>query len=88
MLLFNGEVRVTITSWLSAVAFIDLGNVFASASHVDLSELRPGLGTGVRVKTPLGPFRVDVGFKLNRREFANGARERGYAIQFGIGQAF
>jgi len=88
LLLFNGELRVTLTSWLSAVGFVDVGNVFASADQVDLADLRAGLGTGLRVKTPLGPFRVDVGFKLNRRDFANGARERGYAIQFGIGQAF
>ncbi|MBU1742156.1 MAG: BamA/TamA family outer membrane protein [Proteobacteria bacterium] len=41
-------------------------------------------GFGVRYNTPIGPIRLDIGFKLNRPE----ALPSDYAIQFSIGQTF
>jgi outer membrane translocation and assembly module TamA len=49
--------------------------------------LRGSVGTGVRVKSPVGPIRVDIGFKLDRR-IIGGTREPAYAIHISIGQAF
>jgi outer membrane protein insertion porin family len=87
-LIFNGELRVKLLSWLGAVTFMDVGNVWARVSDISLGGLRPTVGFGLRLKTPLGPLRGDIGFKLNRLTFANGLREPGYAYYIGVGQAF
>jgi outer membrane protein insertion porin family len=41
------------------------------------------MGFGVRYKSPIGPIRLDLGFKLDRRE-----SERRSVLHFSIGQAF
>ena len=88
LVLFNGELRVGVTGWLSAVGFVDVGNVFAGVGDIDLGRLRAGVGGGLRVRTPVGPVRVDVGMKLSRQRYAGGERESGYGLYVGIGQAF
>ena len=87
-LILNGELRAKLLSWLGAVAFMDVGNVWAYVSDMRLGGLRPTVGFGLRVNTPLGPLRGDIGFKLNRLTFTNGSREPGYAYYFGVGQSF
>jgi outer membrane protein insertion porin family len=87
-LILNGELRTKLLGWLGAVGFIDVGNVWARVSDMRLGGLRPTIGFGLRVNTPLGPLRGDIGFKLNRLTFANGSREPGYAYYVGVGQAF
>ena len=57
------------------------------AADVRLSELRPAVGFGLRYNSPLGPLRLDFGFKLERRAF-NGTRERGWEYHLSIGEAF
>ncbi len=52
---------------LGVVGFVDTGNVFAGASQIDLRELRTAVGSGVRYKSPFGPIRFDLGFKVNRQ---------------------
>ena len=49
------------------VLFVDGGNVFARTTDIDLGELRGSVGFGVRYRSPIGPIRLDVGFKLDRR---------------------
>jgi outer membrane protein insertion porin family len=66
LVIFNAELRLPVTRSLGAVGFIDSGNVFVSPSDLSLLELRSGVGTGVRYKSPFGPVRFDVGFKVNR----------------------
>ena len=46
-----------------------------------------GAGFGIRYGSPVGPIRVDLGFKLDRREFA-GELESPTALRGSIGQAF
>ena len=70
-----------------AVGFFDSGNVFAHASDIDLTELRGAVGFGIRYKSPVGPIRVDLGFKLHREEIA-GSREALTALHISLGQAF
>ena len=88
LVIVNGEVRVPVTRTLGGVAFVDAGNVFSRASEFDMGSLRATLGLGARYKSPVGPIRIDVGFKLSRRTFGNGTREDGYAIHVSLGQAF
>jgi outer membrane protein insertion porin family len=70
------------------VSFIDVGNVFARAGDISLSELRPAAGFGLRYRSPLGPLRFDLGFNLDRRMLPSGSRERGTVFHLSLGQAF
>lgn len=87
LIVLNSELRVPVTGVLQVVGFLDAGNVFDRVGNLSLGSIRGGAGFGVRYRSPVGPIRVDLGFKLDRREFA-GERERLTAIHFSIGQAF
>ena len=67
---------------------MDAGNVYNRVSTVSLSRIRAGAGFGVRYRSPVGPIRVDLGFKLDRQNFDNGDLERLTALHISIGQAF
>jgi outer membrane protein assembly complex protein YaeT len=88
VVIFNGELRFPVTPALGGVVFVDAGNVFARVTQLDLSRIRATTGFGVRYKSPIGPLRVDLGFKLDPRVQPNGTRERGYAVHISVGQAF
>jgi outer membrane protein insertion porin family len=66
LLIFNAELRVPVRSGVRVVGFADIGNVYKTVSDVMLDELRPAFGAGFRYKSPVGPLRFDVGFKLPR----------------------
>jgi len=68
LLLLNLEYVQPIRGILSAVAFADVGNVWASPDAIDLTEVRWGVGLGLRVATPAGPLRLEYGHKLDREE--------------------
>ena len=87
LIVLNSELRVPVTGALQVVGFLDAGNVFDRVSNLRLGRIRGSGGFGVRYRSPVGPIRVDVGFKLDRREFA-GERERLTALHVSIGQAF
>jgi outer membrane translocation and assembly module TamA len=84
---FNAELRMPIRGPVGGVVFVDGGNVFARASDMDLLRLRGSVGLGARYRSPIGPIRIDVGFKLDRRLIGTSLEPR-YAIHFSIGQAF
>jgi outer membrane protein insertion porin family len=67
LVLFNGELRVPFRSNLKVVGFADVGNVFKTLSDVSVGELRPSLGFGFRYRSPVGPLRFDLGFKVPHR---------------------
>ena len=87
LLLMNGELRLPVWGDLGAAVFLDGGNVFDRTSQMDLGQLRGSAGFGLRYKSPIGPIRFDVGFKLERREIG-GRLEPPRAFHFSIGQAF
>ncbi len=88
VVLFNGELRVPVFGSLDAVGFIDTGNVFARTSYVDITQLRSAVGFGIRYRSPVGPIRVDLGFKINPGFLAPGVPERLTALHISLGQAF
>jgi outer membrane protein insertion porin family len=87
LLILNAELRVPLRGGLGVVGFFDSGNVFARMRHFDLGSLRTAAGLGVRYRSPVGPIRVDVGFKL-RRHVVAGRQEDLTAIHISLGQAF
>jgi len=86
-IVLNAELRVPIRGPVGGVVFVDGGNVFARVSDLDLLQLRGSVGLGARYRSPIGPIRVDVGFKLDRRLIGASLEPR-YAIHLSIGQAF
>jgi outer membrane protein assembly complex protein YaeT len=88
VIILNGELRAALFGNLQGAAFIDAGNVFPLATDIDLTEIRGAAGFGLRYKSPVGPIRVDLGFKLDRRELAPGTLERRMVLHVSLGQAF
>ncbi|MGE0449517.1 MAG: POTRA domain-containing protein [Vicinamibacterales bacterium] len=80
LLLFNGELRIPLRDGLRVVGFTDVGNVFKTVSDVTVGELRPAVGFGFRYKSPVGPLRFDLGFKVPRRP---GEAQTAWFITFG-----
>ena len=83
LVIFNAELRAPVTRALGVVGFVDTGNVFVTVSDITLAELRTAVGGGVRYKSPFGPIRLDVGFKVDRFP---GERLTAWFVSFG--QAF
>ena len=68
--IFNAEYVYQISSGLKWAFFYDCGNVWATQNDFvwDTLKLRSSIGTGIRVKTPLGPIRLDYGYALDPKE--------------------
>ena len=91
VVVLNGELRVPVTRDLGIVGFLDAGNVYDRVSSLNLGRIRSGAGFGVRYRSPVGPIRVDLGFKLDRQDLGSGPdreRESLTALHISIGQAF
>ena len=65
--LVNFELRFPVLGNLRGVVFSDNGNVYRNLGDIDRWDWRYNMGFGFRYDTPLGPLRVDYGFKLDRR---------------------
>ena len=76
---------------LTAVAFLDTGNVFSRASQLDFGRLRGAAGFGARYESPLGSIRLDFGFKLSPQTIngkPDGKPERRWEYHLSIEEAF
>ena len=78
------ELRYPIVKDLGGVLFLDAGNVWAAWNGIDPLDLHYALGIGLRYQTPIGPFRIDMAWKLNTQY----VDERLYRLHLSIGQAF
>ncbi len=87
MTVFNLELRTPHVKGVGFVGFVDSGNVFRRVRDVKVVDLRTTAGIGFRYRSPLGPLRLDVGFKLDRRDFSRGS-ERRAVYHLSLGQAF
>jgi outer membrane protein insertion porin family len=85
---FNLEMRAPYWKAVQFVWFLDAGNVFRRATDIRLDELRASSGIGFRYRSPLGPLRVDWGWKLSTRLLQQGGRERSNVLHISLGQAF
>jgi outer membrane protein assembly complex protein YaeT len=83
LLVANYEARFPMYRWVRGVAFLDMGNVFASRDELSFNNLKVGYGIGLRLDTPFALIRVDYGIPTDRRP--RDPRGRWY---IGIGQVF
>ena len=60
MLEASTELRFPLYGIFSGTAFIDFGNAWLNSWQFNLSELQYDAGLGLRIKTPVGPIRLDV----------------------------
>ena len=91
------ELRYPISGAFSGAFFTDTADV--SAKRVDFRLGRPHLsvGIGFRYDTPVGPIRLDAGYRVPGLQAPAGAKDEGIpnntfgipmALSFGIGEAF
>ena len=93
LVVLNLELRTRVGRLLGRdfgiVTFVDGGNVFLNASDTNLAQLRGTVGLGFRYSSPLGPIRLDYGFKLSRLPFGtSGILEPGWTWHLSVGEAF
>lgn len=81
-LMANLELRTYLGKGLGMVGFLDGGNVWLKTRDMDFS-FRYAAGLGLRYNTPVGPLRIDYGYKLNKE-----AGESIGELHFSIGHAF
>ncbi len=63
----NLELRFPIWGQIEGAVFYDLGNVFETVGRFRFSDLRSSLGFGLRYRTAVGPFRIDLGYNPDPR---------------------
>jgi len=95
MLLTNVESRIALPAHLGLVLFLDGGNVWTKPNAVNLAEVKFSVGVGIRYNTPVGPLRLDWGYKLRRIDvyYTNASpviriNESPYEFHFTLGNAF
>lgn len=66
MLLINSEIRLPIYKGFGLVIFMDNGNIWKEMEEFNINEIKSTVGGGIRYNTPIGPFRLDIGCKLDR----------------------
>lgn len=78
------EPRFRIWDKLYFAAFYDVGNVYSSTLPRFDKKVLSSAGVGLRYLTPLGPFRVDIGFPLDKRK----GIDKTFQIYASLGQTF
>jgi outer membrane protein assembly factor BamA len=81
--LLNLEWRFPIFGAIGGELFADGGNVWRNPREFDASQARWGVGAGLRWSSPVGPLRVEVGWKLDREPW-----EDPYVWSISLGNAF
>ena len=94
----NVELRWVVAGPFSTAAFCDSGDVSPFVANIRLNRPHLSCGGGARYDTPVGPIRLDVGYRIPGLQFPSGTpfeREPEpvfgilpIAVAFGIGEAF
>jgi len=66
--IMNAEVRIPLPWLFIGTYFVDGGYVWPVVRDFKFSDIRVSTGIGLALMTPLGPVRVDYGYKLARRK--------------------
>jgi translocation and assembly module TamA len=88
----SAELRAPIgEAWklkFGGVLFLDGGDVTERQEDLDFMHLHWAVGAGLRVATPIGPARIDVGYRLNRTGPGEPNEGNHFAYHLSIGEAF
>jgi outer membrane protein insertion porin family len=86
--LFLVNLEVTVPSLLIPMQdlyytfFADVGNVFAKSSDLNFNKMERALGIGLKLRTGLGPIRLDFAYNLRR------LAEKNFLVQIGFGNVY
>ena len=80
------EYTYPIFSFFKLAAFMDTGNVWSTADELGSGGFKTAAGFGVRVKTPMGPVKVDYGIPFNKQP-GETTRSNG-RFNFSVGSGF
>ena len=84
LLVINNELRFPLWGPIGGAVFSDTGNVFARVRDMKPGNITETLGFGLRLKTPVGPVKFDIGFLVvNRPDGISRSHKH-----FTIGQTF
>ncbi len=83
---FSSEVIFPVQKEIRLLTFFDMGDVYAADESFDFASLRKSVGVGLRLNTPFGLMRFDVGYKLDDAEIQDDDKK--YAFHFGLGNIF
>ncbi len=82
-LLGNLELRFPVVWLLEGALFVDAGQITRTLSAVTVDKFQVGAGAGVRLRSPVGPLRLDLGYPV-----VAGAAPDGIGIHFSFGYPF
>lgn len=77
------ELRARVSESIGVVGFVDAGSAFEAETYDASEELFFGAGVGLRYLTPIGPFRADIAFPLDKRDV-----DDDFQFYISLGQAF
>lgn len=84
VMVINNELRFPVWGPIGGAVFSDTGNVFARVRDLKASNITETVGVGIRLKTPVGPVKFDIGFiVMNRPAGVSNSHKH-----FTIGQTF
>ncbi len=82
MLIGNIEYVFPIIKNFKGAVFYDIGNVWEEIDDFGQGGYESSLGTGVRIKTPIGPIKLDYGYPIDSDVSSNGR------FHFSMGRTF
>ena len=85
ILLGSVEYTMPLVEIIKGAVFFDAGNVWAKASDYGKGGFKSGTGVGLRVKTPIGPIKLDYGVPLNKEP---GEQKKSGKFYFSVSRGF
>jgi len=85
LLVANIEYVIPLIDFIKLAAFFDVGNVWGEIEDFASGDYKAGAGLGLRVKTPIGPVKLDYGFPLNDEP---GEEDQSGKFYFSISRGF
>jgi outer membrane translocation and assembly module TamA len=79
---FSNEFRIKIKGPISAATFCDMSDVAPQVASIRLRHLHLSCGIGARYDTPVGPIRLDIGYRIQPLQVL------GYKNDVAVHQAF
>ena len=89
----SGELRfpmpdVYLLRRFAAAIFLDGGDVTEAWGGLDVMKLHWAAGGGLRLPTPVGAVRFDVGYRLTRKGAGEPRPDDDFAFHLSVGEAF
>jgi outer membrane protein insertion porin family/translocation and assembly module TamA len=71
----SAEIRFEVTGPLSAAVFVDMSDVSPRTANLRFNRLHLSTGVGARYDTPVGPIRLDIGYRVQPLQVLGYANE-------------